>query len=143
MQEGQRRRVGLYYEEWLLPERDQARRERLLLESQLRVGPDIGRGDDSLGRTLSVEPVGQADVLARLDAGFCKDHYETEIDWRSDDGNGAMEAIPVGQDDFDERFSDLSLNDLAELVQSIRVTKVAGYMSMPQVKPIHFCMQGP
>jgi hypothetical protein len=75
-----------------------------------------------LGRTLSVEVVGQADVLARLDGGFSSDHYENEIDWRSDDGNGEMVEIPVRNDDFDERF----LDGLAELVQGIQHASPVG-----------------
>jgi hypothetical protein len=149
MEGGQRRPFGLYYEEWLLPgqqpayichlcnskktfrsiknherwfkhkERVSARQDRMVATADAGLGREIGRGDDINMGTLSGGVIGHADVLATLDGGFGSERYEDEIDWRSE-GDGEMMALPVPRDDFDDRFSDVSLEGLAEILRGIR-----------------------
>ncbi|EHS64347.1 uncharacterized protein PGTG_22217 [Puccinia graminis f. sp. tritici CRL 75-36-700-3] len=146
----QRRPVGLYYEQWLLPGQQPAYlcrlcnskktfqsiknherwikhkervrdRDALLANRGGRDGSwDTRQVDDMRVDNPTPAGMGQADVLARLDAGFGGGAYDDDIDWRTDDGQIDDVNEPVRGDDFDERFSDVSLNGLALIIRNIR-----------------------
>jgi hypothetical protein len=152
----QRRPVGLYYEEWLLPGQEPAylcnlcnskktfqsiKKHERWIKHQERVRDrdvllanrggrpgmwDNGHVDDRRFDNPTVAGVGQADVLARLDAGFGLGAYDDDIEWRTDGGQDEDVNEPVQVDDFDERFSDVSLNALAGIIRSIRRSSPVG-----------------
>ncbi|KAA1065150.1 hypothetical protein PGTUg99_009401 [Puccinia graminis f. sp. tritici] len=92
---------------------------------------ETGQVDDTPAPTLSAVGIRQADILARLDGGFVDDRYENNLDWRSNDGEEGDEEIerddgPTGAVNYDDRFSDVSLDGLAELIRSLRQSSPVG-----------------